>query len=159
MRKIVVKFSSGKWSQFSSGGSIKAAKHKLISFRSWPWWMITKANKGIAKRKHTYLFYGNVNCTSKAKASESVRFSSPKWGVAPTTFYHFASTHVHFEITSITIFLFNVKVTLIREGMFINKTTLYWITYVNETKPSLTEEQTVKRFLRRLKLLYSTQNY
>ena len=98
VRKIVVKFSRGKWSQCSSGGSIKAAKHKLISFRSWPWWMITKANKDIAKRKHTYLFYGNVNCTSKAKACW---FPSPKWGVDPTTFYPFASTHFHIEITSL----------------------------------------------------------
>ena len=57
VRKIVVKFSRGKWSQwFSSGGSIKAAKHKFISFSSRPWWMITKADKDIAKRKHTYLF-------------------------------------------------------------------------------------------------------
>ena len=55
-RKIVVKFSHGKWSQFSSGGFIKTAKHKLISFRSSPWWMITKPNKDIANRKHTYLF-------------------------------------------------------------------------------------------------------
>ena len=75
VRKIAVKFSRGKWSRFSSGGSIKAAKHKLISLRPWPWWMITKANKDIANRKHTYLLYGNVNCISncisKAKASDS----------------------------------------------------------------------------------------
>ena len=71
VRKIVTQSSPGKWSQFLSGESIKAAKHKLISFCSWPSWMITKANKDMANRKHTYLFYGNVNCTSKAKASVS----------------------------------------------------------------------------------------
>ena len=53
---------------FWSSGSIKAAKHKLISFRSWTWWMITKANIDRANRKHTFLFYGKVNCTSKVKA-------------------------------------------------------------------------------------------
>ena len=35
--------------------------------------------------------------------SESVRFPSPKWGVDPTTFYPFASTHFHIEITSTII--------------------------------------------------------
>ena len=50
-------------------------------------WSRAKANKDIGKRKHTYLFYGNVNCTSKAKASDNVRFSSPKWGVDPITFH------------------------------------------------------------------------
>ena len=66
-----------------AGGSIRAAKHKLISFRSWPWWMTTKANNDIANRKRTYLFYGNVNCTSEANGSDSVRFSSAKSGVDP----------------------------------------------------------------------------
>ena len=31
--------------------------------------MITKANEDIANRKHTYLSYGNVNCTSRALSS------------------------------------------------------------------------------------------
>ena len=83
VREIVVKFSRGKWFQFTTGGSIKAAKHKLISFRSWPWWMITKPNKHITNRKHTYLFYGKVNCTCNAEVSDSVRFSNAKWGVDP----------------------------------------------------------------------------
>ena len=38
--------------------------------------MITKANNDVANRKHTYLFYGNVNYTWQAKACDSVRFSS-----------------------------------------------------------------------------------
>ena len=59
----------------------KAAKQKLISFRSWPWWMITKPNKHLTSRKHTYLFYANVNCTCNAEVSDSVRFSNAKWGV------------------------------------------------------------------------------
>ena len=34
---------------------------------------IGEANKDIANRKHTSLFCVKVNCTSKAKASHSVR--------------------------------------------------------------------------------------
>ena len=48
-----------------------------------------EAASEITGLKHTYLFYGNVNCTSKAKTSDSVRFSSAKWCVDPTTLYPF----------------------------------------------------------------------
>ena len=52
--------------------------------------LVIEPNKDIAKRKHTYLFYGNVNCTSKLKRKRAIL----------TTFYPFASTHFHIEITS-----------------------------------------------------------
>ena len=77
----------------------------LISSRSWPWWMITKANKDIANRKHTYLFYGNVNCTSKAKAYDSVQFSSAKWVVDPGLYAsHVICAWLSFQLSQIMLY-------------------------------------------------------
>ena len=105
VREIVVEFSSGKWFQFSSGGSIKAAKHKLMFFRSWPWWMITKPNKDISNRKQTYLLYGNINCTCKVEVSDSVRFPNAKWGVDPGLYIsHVICAWLSFQLSRIMLY-------------------------------------------------------
>ena len=95
--RSVVKFSRGKWSQFSSG--IKVGKHNLISFCSWPWLMITKANKDTANRKYTSLFYDNVNCTSKAKASDKLR--STQLRIKKEILRTFCKEHPYFPTTHI----------------------------------------------------------
>ena len=95
--RSVVKFSRGKWSQFSSG--IKVGKHNLISFCPWPWLMITKANKDTANRKYTSLFYDNVNCTSKAKASDKLR--STQLRIKKEILRTFCKEHPYFPTTHI----------------------------------------------------------
>ena len=45
-----------------SSGSVKATKHKLISFRLCPWWMNTKANKDVANRKFMATYGSRIIC-------------------------------------------------------------------------------------------------